>query len=193
MKRLLLVIVCAMLSIVGVAQSTRTVKGMVFDQNEVPIAGATIKAATADQSVQSTATGAFEIQVPTHVRALNATKEGYFMSTLEVDGSYLIFKLKIDKKYAENKAKAEEAARIAAEKEAEAKAKAEEAALLAAQQEAIAKAKAEEAARIAAEKEAAEPVQGFLCFDPLLPSHRRGDHHARRCQRQGDQSQDDGE
>ncbi len=159
MKRLLLVVFCATLSLAGVAQNTRTVKGMVFDQNDVPLSGAVVKSTTTDQSVQTGASGAFELQVATHVKQLSASLEGYFTTQLEVDGSYLIFKLKIDKKYAENKAKAEAAARLAAQQEAEAKAKAEAeaAARLAAQQqaEAAAKAKAEEEARIAAEKEAA--------------------------------------
>ena len=155
MKRLLLVIFCATLSLAGVAQNTRTVKGMVFDQNDVPLSGAVVKSTTTDQSVQTGASGAFELQVATHVKHLSASLEGYFTTQLEVDGSYLIFKLKIDKKYAENKAKAEAAARLAAQQEAEAKAKAEEAARIAAEKEAAAKAKAEEAARIAAEKEAA--------------------------------------
>ena len=155
MKRFLIMLFCVTLSLAGVAQNTRTVKGMVFDQNDIPLSGAVVKSITTDQSVQTTASGAFELQVATHVKQLKASKEGYIDALLEVDGSYLIFKLKIDKKYAENKAKAEEAARIAAQQEAEAKAKAEEAARIAAEKEAAAKAKAEEAARIAAEKEAA--------------------------------------
>ena len=155
MKRFLIMLFCVTLSLAGVAQNTRTVKGMVFDQNDIPLSGAVVKSITTDQSVQTTVSGAFELQVATHVKQLKASKEGYIDAQLEVDGSYLIFKLKIDKKYAENKAKAEEAARIAAQQEAEAKAKAEEAARIAAEKEAAAKAKAEEAARIAAEKEAA--------------------------------------
>ena len=153
MRKIFLMALCVTFSLVSVAQ-TRIVKGAVLDKNENPVAGVTVKLAESDQSVQTAANGTFEIEVSSYARRISALKEGYITSTLEIDGSFLVFKLQVDKKYAENKAKAEEQARIAAEKEAEAKAKAEEQARIAAQKEAEAKAKAEKQARIAAQKEA---------------------------------------
>ena len=176
MKKLI-IILCAIAPFVGIAQNVRVVKGAVFDDKDMPISGVSIKAVGSEETSQTDKNGMFSIQLPTFVKFVGTHAEGYLPAQLEIDGSYLLFKLKVDKKYQDNKAKAEaeakqqaearekeelkraEAAKLAAQKEAAAKAKAEEEAKLAAQKEAAAKAaakaKAEEAARIAAQKEAA--------------------------------------
>ena len=147
------------------AQGGRMVKGVVLDEKNTPIAGATITVVNSDVSATTEANGTFTLVAPTYATEIEASAESYISTRLVIDGSYLMFKLKIDKAYAAAKAKAEEEARIAAEKEAAAKAKAEEdariaaekkaeAERLAAEKEAAAKAKAEEDARIAAEKKA---------------------------------------
>ncbi len=139
----------------AMAQGGRTVKGVVLNDKNIPIAGATITAVNSDASTISGDDGSFTLVAPTYAREIEVTADGYISSRLEIDGSYLMFKLKVDKNYYAAKLKAQEEARIAAEKEAAAKAKAEEEARIAAEKEAAAKAKAEETARIAAEKEAA--------------------------------------
>ena len=152
------------------AQGGRMVKGVVLDEKNTPIAGATITVVNSDVSTTTEANGVFTLVAPTYATEIEASAESYISTRLVIDGSYLMFKLKVDKAYAAAKAKAEEEARIAAEKEAAAKAKAEEdariaaekkaeAERIAAEKEAAAKAKAEEEARIAAEKEAAAKVK----------------------------------
>lgn len=136
----------------------RIVKGVVFDTDGSPLTGVTVSDENSTTSTQTLDGGQFEISVSPYTKYVVATAEGYFTARAEIDGSFLILRLKVDKKYLENKLKAEENARIAAEKEAQAKAQAEEEARLAAEKEAKAEAKAkaqaEEEARLAAEKEA---------------------------------------
>ena len=177
MKRFLLTILCVIATTVAMAQGGRTVKGVVLDEKNTPIAGATITVVNSDVSATTEANGTFTLVAPTYATEIEASAEAYISTRLVIDGSYMMFKLKVDKAYAAAKAKAEEEARIAAEKKAEAerlaaekaaaaKAKAEEQARIeaerkaeaervAAEREAAAKARAEEQARIAAEREAA--------------------------------------
>ncbi|MBR0338636.1 MAG: hypothetical protein IIX40_00415, partial [Alistipes sp.] len=109
--------------------------------------------------------GTFEMMVSPYTKFVEASKEGYITAQAEVDGSYLVFKLQVDKKYAENKAKAEEEARKAAEAEkARLAAEAEAARLAAEKAEQERKAaeerkRIEEEKRIAAEKAAAEKAE----------------------------------
>ena len=154
-------VLCAVLSHMALAQSERFVNGVVFDENDSPMAGVKIVAKGGVEQVATGPDGQFTMTVSAYTRYLEAYTEGYLMQSAEIDGSYIVFRMKIDKKYAERKAaeekaaaeaaaakaKAEEEARIAAEKAAEAKHVAEEKA-------AAAKAKAEEQARIEAEKKA---------------------------------------
>ena len=156
-----MLVLCAVLSHMAVAQSGRFVNGVVFDENDSPMAGVKVVAKGGAEQVVTGPDGQFKMTVSAYTKYLEAYNEGYLMQSAEIDGSYIVFRMKIDKKYAERKAaekkaaaeaaaakaKAEEEARIAAEKAAEAKRIAEEKA-------AAAKAKAEEQARIEAEKKA---------------------------------------
>ena len=156
-----MLVLCAILSHMAVAQSGRFVNGVVFGENDSPMAGVKVVAKGGAEQVVTGPDGQFKMTVSAYTKYLEAHAEGYLMQSAEIDGSYIIFRMKIDKKYAEQKAaeekaaaeaaaakaKAEEEARIAAHKAAEAKRIAEEKA-------AAAKAKAEEEARIAAEKKA---------------------------------------
>ena len=159
MRRLILAISCVLAAMICSAQNGRVVIGTVFTDDGTPLSTAVLKAVGTLDTFTTNADGSFKIQVPYYVKMLEATAEGYVSAQLEIDGSYMVFKLKVDKKYHNAKAKAEEEAREAelakAKAEAEAKAKAEEAARIAA----FEKAKAEEAARIAAEKAAAEKAK----------------------------------
>lgn len=167
-----MLVLCAVLSHMAVAQSGRFVNGIVFDENDSPMAGVKVVAKGGAEQVVTGPDGQFKMTVSAYTKYLEAYAEGYLTQSAEIDGSYIVFRMKIDKKYAEQKAaaekaateaaiakaKAEEQARIEAEKKAAAdavaKAKAEEQARIAAEKEAAAKAKAEEQARIEAEKKA---------------------------------------
>ena len=142
---------CGMLPFMVAAQATRPVRGVVFNAQGVPMPGVTLTAVGSQGTAISANDGTFEMMVSPYTKFIEASMEGFISAQAEVDGSYLVFKLAVDKKYLENKAKAEEAARL----EAEAKAKAEEEARLAEERRIAAdKAAAEkaEAARIAAEE-----------------------------------------
>lgn len=173
MRKCIILILCLFASFAASGQNTRLVKGIVFNNDDIPAQGATISVVGMSGSTESNENGLFELYVSPYAKNIKVTMDGFLPQTAEIDGSYIVFKLKVDKQYAENKAreaeaarvaaeqaKAAEQARIAAEKEAAEraaieKAKAEEEARIAAEKEAAAKAKAEERARIAAEKEAA--------------------------------------
>ena len=154
MKRLTLFLMCVMASFALTAQNTRLVKGLVFSEDDIPMKGVTLKAVGMDGSTVSAESGQFELYVSPYAKKVEASMEGYISHVLEIDGSYLVFKLKVDKEYAKRKAAEEEAARVAAEQ-----AKAAEEARIAAEKEAAEKAAAEKAAeeeraRKAAEREA---------------------------------------
>ena len=165
MKRFLFITLCCALSLSVAAQGTRPVRGVVFDSDGTPMPNVTLTAIGSTDSKQSGADGTFEMMVSPYTKLIEASKEGFISARAEVDGSYLVFKLQVDKKYAENKAKAEEEARLAAEKAAEAeqaRIAAEKAAAEKAERERLAaeeKKCLEEEKRIAAEKAAAEKAE----------------------------------
>ena len=121
MKRYIILILCVITSFTSMAQSTRLVKGVVLDSDNNPLSGATVS--DAYNSIVVDKTGKFELSVDMNTRYIKACLVGYEEQTMEIDGSYLIFNLNIDKKYASERAKAE--------KEAANKAKLEEKARLA--------------------------------------------------------------
>ena len=152
MKRFLLLVLCVLATFAGFAQSERVVRGVVMDANDAPLVDATVKAVGSSEIIKSGPGGMFTMTVSPFVKFIEASFEGYVTMQGEIDGSYLIFRLKEDKKYWDNKAKAEaekakaeEAARIAEEKRLAAE-------KAAAEKAAAEKAKADEAARIAEEK-----------------------------------------
>ena len=165
MRQIILMFLCATLSLVCVAQTERTVNGVVFDEKGLPLAGAVIQPVGTDWKFNTEADGTFLILVPHYVKELSVGLPGFLSQTQEIDGSYLVFKLKVDKGYAQAKAKAE----AEAKEEAERRARAEEAARLAAEkkaaEEAAAQARAEKAARIAAEKAAREAEEARLAAE----------------------------
>ena len=150
MKRfILLTAIFGIVSLSAGAQqqaTLRTIKGYVFNAEGDAMPGADVKAVADSAATKAGADGTFSIEVTQFVKFLEASYEGYISAQAEIDGTMMVFKLQVDKKYAANKAKAEKAARKAAEAEAIEKAKAAEAARIAAEKE---------AARLAAEREAA--------------------------------------
>ncbi len=158
-KLILLTAILGFFSLSAVAQQQakdlRSIKGYVLNANGDPMPEVVVKAVSDSATAKSGADGTFVIEVTQYVKFLEVSHEGYLSSQAEIDGSMIIFKLQVDKKYAANKAKAEKAARKAAEAEAIEKAKAAEAARVVAEKEAARLAAERETMRIAAEKEAA--------------------------------------
>lgn len=131
MKRLLLLL-CVMLPCVGMAQG-RIVKGIVFGPNDTPFEGVVVCAVGSTESTITDKGGNFELSVSPYATFVEAKMEGFITSRTEIDGSFLMIRLKQDKKYWEEKAKAEAAERLAAEKAETARLKAEEGARIAEQ------------------------------------------------------------
>ena len=161
MKKLFLIVCTLLLAGTAIAQNTRLIKGFVQTDSGAPIKGAVIKSSVNNAEATTTDNGAFEINVSPYATHLEVTKEGFIAAKVEIEGSYLAVRLKVDKRYYENKAaaakaKAEADARAAEQKAAAAKAKAlaEEQQRAAAKKEAEAKAKAEADAKAKAQKEA---------------------------------------
>ena len=155
MKRLLLLL-CVMLPCVGMAQG-RIVKGIVFGPNDTPFEGVVVCAVGSTESTTTDKGGNFELSVSPYATFVEAKMEGFITSRTEIDGSFLMIRLKQDKKYWEEKAKAEAAERLAAEKAEAARIKTEEEARIAEQKRIEAErfaAEKAEAARLKAEEEA---------------------------------------
>ena len=111
----------------AIAQNGRVIKGAVYNENSEPIAGAIIQAR--GNSFETKSDGSFTITVPSNIIKVTASAEGYLPLTLEIDGSYMVFDLEVDKKYRAAKEKERQAAEKRAAEEAAAaeKAAAEEA------------------------------------------------------------------
>ena len=138
-----------MVATAAIAQNERVIKGSVYNENREPIAGAILQAS--GNSFETKSDGSFMITVPSNTIEITASAEGYLPLTLEIDGSYMVFDLEVDKKYRAAKEKERQAAEKAAAEEAAAKEKERQAAEKRAAEEAAAKAKSELKAQIAEE------------------------------------------
>lgn len=159
MRRVLLLACTLLLVGTTLAQTDRLIKGFVQTEDGAPLKGATIVSIQGGVKTVSAENGAFEMRVSPYETQLNVTLETYLPATVEIESAYLVIRLKVDKKYYANKAKAEAEKASLAQREAEAKEKAEEQKKLAAQREAEAKIKAEEQKRLAAQKEAEAKIK----------------------------------
>lgn len=159
-----MIFLCALFPIVGYAQGERLVRGVVTDSDGTPMAGVMVKAVNSSDTIISGSDGRFEFKIPVYIKFVEAVCEGYLSARAEVDGSYLIMKMKVDQKYLEEKKRKEEAARLMKIRIAEEKAQAEEAARRAAEKEAAEKAKAQERAEKKAQNKKifGEPVKGYM-------------------------------
>lgn len=159
MKKMLSLLVCILLATgITVAQSNRLIKGFVQTKDGMPIKGATIESSISNVKTTSGENGAFEIVVSPYEKYLDVKSEGFIPTRVEIESSYVVARLKIDKNYLERKEQAEaEKARVAEQARIEAQ-KAEQERI-----EAQNKAEAErikaEAAKVEAEKQAKREAQ----------------------------------
>ena len=162
MKRsVLLLLMLVLFPFLALSQSgTRIVKGQIKDESGKVVNDATIKTEIDDTVYQSNPDGTFVLSVPAMSRYLFFTRHNCLEVKKEIDGSYIMVIMKLDKKAVEAEKKAAEAAqkeadaaaKAEAKAEAEAKAKADKEAAAVAKAEAQAKAKADKAANAEAEK-----------------------------------------
>lgn len=178
-RKVLLLLILGLLPFLSYGQSgTRIVRGQVKDEAGKVVNDAVITTEIDDTVYQTNPDGTFALSVPAMSRYLFFSKHNCFDVKKEIDGSYIMVVMKLDKKAVENEKKeselaakkeAEAAQKLAMEQaraeaeakaravkeakaEADAKAKAEKDAAAAAKAEAEARAKAEKAANAAAEK-----------------------------------------
>ena len=104
MRRFILSVACALMASASFAQNTRLVKGVVFDHEEIPMVGATVTVAGMSETFLTGENGLFEIYVSPYAKKVTIKSEGYLPQSAEIDGSYLLFKMKIDADYAKRKA-----------------------------------------------------------------------------------------
>ena len=100
MKRWFLVVVSVLFSFVASAQNNRVVRGVVFDDTRKPMAGVVILADMSGEKTETLRDGTFQISIPQFSKKITASLDGFISHSLEVDGSYLVFTLKVDKDYA---------------------------------------------------------------------------------------------
>jgi hypothetical protein len=132
------------MSLLAVAQNTRLVQGVVYNEADDPMEGVTLSSVDFPASCVTGENGTFQLYVSPYAQNIQASMEGFISQTVEIDGSYMVLKLKVDREYVRRKVLAEAAARQAADQEVAAKAKAEEEARLAAEREAATMAYAEQ-------------------------------------------------
>ena len=162
----LLTVLSLLFAVAAQAQNVRLVRGSVVAESGAPLANAVITAENGEK-FSPEKDGSFEIRVSSLCRELTFTADGYMQVKRAIDGMYMLVKMAVDIE-AEKRAKAEEEARIKAEKErlavieqarrdslaiAEQARKDSLAALEKARKEAEAQAKAEQLAREKAEQE----------------------------------------
>lgn len=111
MKHIVAAVLSALLCLSVAAQSMRTVTGSVVDSDGNPIAGAVISEKGGKEICKTAEDGRFTVSVAYSVRYLTASAEMYLSADAEVDGSFLVFRLKADLAglEAEREAKAAEA------------------------------------------------------------------------------------
>lgn len=100
MKRWFLVVVSVLFSFVASAQNNRAVRGVVFDDTRKPMEGVVILADMSGEKTETLKDGTFQISIPQFSKKITASLDGFISHSLEVDGSYLVFTLKVDKDYA---------------------------------------------------------------------------------------------
>lgn len=122
MKRAITIVVLILFASTAFAQGSRTVKGFVLDEEGTALSGATVRVSGGSGSTVSEHNGFFEMQVDYSCKYLEVAHEGYIPSHAEIDGSLIVFRLKMNKDYAKETKKQRVAAeRVQKEKQTAAK------------------------------------------------------------------------
>lgn len=100
MKQIISFLLFIAFTFVCSAQNERVVKGLVYGENGGPLAGASVYAVGTELSAKTDTAGRFTISVPHSVNDLRAECPGYHILVQEIDGSFMVFKMKLDEKYA---------------------------------------------------------------------------------------------
>lgn len=108
MKRAIITIIFTLFAIASYAQAKQSVNGFVYNSDGIPIAGAIIKAVGDSAVAKSAQDGSFEMQAAQHCNFVEASCEGYISARVELTGTIVLFRLKVNKKYAQKQPKAQE-------------------------------------------------------------------------------------
>lgn len=169
MKRILLLL-CTILPCICLAQ-VRIVKGVVFGPNDIELVGATVNAVGLSDTTKTIDGGRFEFTVSSYATFVEVSMEGYLPARAEIDGSFLIIRLKTDKSYWENRANIQQEATVSEQRRIAAEHKAAEAEQR--RLEAERKAAEAEQRRLEAERKAAEAEQRRIEVERKLEAEHK--------------------
>ena len=136
---------------------TRTVKGMVVGENDAPLSGVKVYTTIGEETTTGP-DGKFSFSVAFQSRTVFFEFPDYFRVEKEIDGSFLLVRMRIDKDEVARKEKAKKEAEEKARKEAERQEKER----LAAEQAAVLAAARAEKARLDAEEQARKEEEARL-------------------------------
>lgn len=100
MKQVISLLLFILVPFVCSAQNERVVKGLVYGENGGPLTGASVYAVGTDISAKTDTAGMFAISVPSSVEELQAECPGYHVLDQRIDGTFMVFKMKLDAEYA---------------------------------------------------------------------------------------------
>ena len=95
MKHIITILLATLISVVAFSQ-TRTIMGMVHDEDGEPVPGVTISAEGTQTTAVTGDNGRFEIAVPFSIRYLKATCQNYLETSSEIEGGFMVITIKID-------------------------------------------------------------------------------------------------
>lgn len=101
MRKIALYVLFIFIPLFCMAQNDRVINGVVYSENGSLIAGATVSGIGANLFAKTDSEGKFVITVPIYVKELQVECPGYHSLSQDIDGSFMVFKMKLDKKYAE--------------------------------------------------------------------------------------------
>ena len=147
----------AFLLSVSLYAQTRMVKGMVVGDNDAPLSGVEVFTRSGEKTTTGP-DGKFSFSVSFHSRSVYVVYPDYLKAEKEIDGSFLLIRMRVDKEAVARKEKE----RIAKEERARQEAERLEAERLAAQRAAILAAAKAEKERLAAEEKARKEEEARL-------------------------------
>lgn len=100
MKKFLFLVFCAVVPLGTLAQNTRLVRGVVLDEDGNPKSGVRVVEVSGTTASTTEQNGTFTIMVSPYSRYLEVVEDGYMPCRVEIDASYMVFRLRAQGKRA---------------------------------------------------------------------------------------------
>lgn len=107
MKKIFILMFCALLPLCATAQNTRIVKGTVISEDDDRLSGAVVRVDGRTTDTVTDEDGNFTITVSSDAKKVSVYMMGYIPQSAAIDGSVLVFRLKYDKAGSQYKSKLE--------------------------------------------------------------------------------------